>query len=96
MSWPCCGSSERPGPDRLFPPARGDRRWSVRSGIEGTINECVHGHGMRRCRYRGPPKAHLVISPDGPCGAQSISIPTGSGGGRVGSPRSAAGCGRCT
>ncbi len=34
-------------------------RYAVRSGIESTINECAHGHGMRRCRYRGQPKAHL-------------------------------------
>ncbi|MFJ9841578.1 transposase [Kitasatospora sp. NPDC101155] len=34
-------------------------RYAVRSGIEGTINEFAHGHGMRRCRYRGQPKAHL-------------------------------------
>ncbi|GAB7183556.1 hypothetical protein ATKI12_3387 [Kitasatospora sp. Ki12] len=27
--------------------------------IEGTICEFAHGHGMRRCRYRGQPKAHL-------------------------------------
>ncbi|WP_381805190.1 transposase [Streptomyces niveus] len=23
------------------------------------MNEFAHGHGMRRCRYRGQPKAHL-------------------------------------
>jgi transposase len=34
-------------------------RYAVRSGIEGTINEFAHGHGMRHCRYRGYPKAHL-------------------------------------
>ncbi|MER6112571.1 transposase [Streptomyces hirsutus] len=34
-------------------------RYAVRSGVEGTVNELVHGHGMRRCRYRGQPKAHL-------------------------------------
>ncbi|MGW2182861.1 transposase [Streptomyces sp. NPDC001732] len=27
--------------------------------MEGTINELAHGHGMRRCRYRGQRKAHL-------------------------------------
>jgi hypothetical protein len=27
--------------------------------VEDTINEFAHGHGMRRCRYRGQPKAHL-------------------------------------
>ncbi|MFD6432565.1 transposase [Streptomyces venezuelae] len=30
-----------------------------RSGVEGTLNEFAHGQGMRRCRYRGQPKAHL-------------------------------------
>ncbi|MFF0428378.1 IS1182 family transposase [Streptomyces sp. NPDC004520] len=34
-------------------------RYAVRSGIEGTVNEFAHGHGMRRCRYRSQPKAHL-------------------------------------
>lgn len=34
-------------------------RYAVRSGIEGTMNEFAHGHGMRHCRYRGQPKAHL-------------------------------------
>ncbi|WP_406307396.1 IS1182 family transposase [Streptomyces sp. NBC_00885] len=34
-------------------------RYAVRSGVEGTINELAHGHGMRRCRYRGQQKAHL-------------------------------------
>ena len=34
-------------------------RYAVRSGVEGTVNEFVHGHGMRQCRYRGQPKAHL-------------------------------------
>lgn len=34
-------------------------RYAVRSGVEGTVNELAHGHGMRRCRYRGHPKAHL-------------------------------------
>ena len=34
-------------------------RYAVRSGVEGTINEFAHGHGMRSCRYRGQPKAHL-------------------------------------
>ncbi|WP_329327304.1 IS1182 family transposase [Streptomyces mirabilis] len=33
--------------------------YAVRSGVEGTINEFAHGHGMRRCRCRGQPKAHL-------------------------------------
>jgi len=27
--------------------------------VEGTVNEFAHGHGMRHCRYRGQPKAHL-------------------------------------
>ncbi|MFC9545857.1 transposase [Streptomyces sp. NPDC056956] len=34
-------------------------RYAVRSGVEGTVNECAHGHGMRRCRYRGQGKVHL-------------------------------------
>ncbi|MFF1570998.1 transposase [Streptomyces sp. NPDC058293] len=34
-------------------------RYAVRSGVEGTVNEFAHGHGMRRCRYRGQDKAHL-------------------------------------
>ncbi|MFI1769712.1 transposase [Streptomyces sp. NPDC020800] len=33
--------------------------YAVRSGMEGTINEFTHGHGMHHCRYRGQPKAHL-------------------------------------
>ncbi|MFJ8001319.1 transposase [Streptomyces sp. NPDC096310] len=28
-------------------------RYAARSGVEGTVNEFAHGHGMRRCRYRG-------------------------------------------
>jgi transposase len=35
------------------------KRYAVRSGIEGTICELANGHSMRRCRYRGQPKAHL-------------------------------------
>jgi len=35
------------------------KRYAVRSGIEGTICEFAHGHGMRHCRYRGQAKAHL-------------------------------------
>ncbi|MGW7674577.1 transposase, partial [Streptomyces sp. NPDC054775] len=34
-------------------------RYAVRSGVEGTVNEFAHGHGMRRCRYRGQSKAHV-------------------------------------
>ena len=34
-------------------------RYAVRSGVEGTVNEFAHGHGMRRCRYRGQRKAHF-------------------------------------
>src|SRR5262249_60207584 len=33
--------------------------YAVRSGVEGTICEFARGHGMRHCRYRGQPKAHL-------------------------------------
>ena len=35
------------------------KRYAVRSGIEGTVCQLAHGHGMRHCRYRGQPKAHL-------------------------------------
>ncbi|MEU0840809.1 transposase [Streptomyces sp. NPDC005962] len=34
-------------------------RYALHSRVEGTINEFTHGHGIRRCRYRGQPKAHL-------------------------------------
>ncbi|WP_412104402.1 transposase [Streptomyces europaeiscabiei] len=33
--------------------------YAVRSGVESTVNEFAHGHGMRRCRYRGQGKAHI-------------------------------------
>jgi hypothetical protein len=35
------------------------KRYAVRSGVEGTVCELACGHGMRHCRYRGQPKAHL-------------------------------------
>jgi len=35
------------------------KRYAVRSGVEGTVCELANGHGMRHCRYRGRPKAHL-------------------------------------
>ncbi|MFF8478936.1 transposase [Streptomyces sp. NPDC015414] len=34
-------------------------RYAVRSGVEGTVNEFTHGHGMRHCRYRGQGNAHI-------------------------------------
>jgi transposase len=34
-------------------------RYAVRSGVEGTINEFAHEHGMRHCRYRGQGKTHV-------------------------------------
>ncbi|MFG2149119.1 transposase [Streptomyces sp. NPDC048696] len=34
-------------------------RYAVRSGAEGTVNEFAHGHGMRRCRYRGQGTADI-------------------------------------
>ncbi|MEU9547006.1 transposase [Streptomyces mirabilis] len=34
-------------------------RFAVHSGVKGTVNEFAHGHGMRRCRCREQPKAHL-------------------------------------
>ncbi|WP_245599702.1 transposase [Embleya scabrispora] len=38
-------------------------RYAVRSGVEGTVNELAHGHGIGRCRYRGRPKAHVQHVP---------------------------------
>ena len=35
------------------------RLYGARPGVEGTINECVNGHRMRRCRYHGLGKAHV-------------------------------------
>ncbi|MFJ9369756.1 IS1182 family transposase [Nocardia sp. NPDC101769] len=34
-------------------------RYAVRSGIEGTVCEFAHGHGMRQCRYHGQAKTHV-------------------------------------
>ncbi|MBB5938613.1 transposase [Streptomyces zagrosensis] len=34
-------------------------RYSLRAAIEGTINEFVSGHGMRRCRYRSEETTHV-------------------------------------
>jgi hypothetical protein len=34
-------------------------RYALRSGVESTVNEFAHGHGMRHCRYREQAKAHL-------------------------------------
>ncbi|MET7784343.1 transposase [Streptomyces sp. NPDC005388] len=34
-------------------------RAAARSGVEGTVNEFTHEHGMRRCRCREQPKADL-------------------------------------
>jgi transposase len=41
------------------------KRYAVRSGIEGTVCEFAHGHGMRHCRYRGQPKSPPPARPDG-------------------------------
>ncbi|MGW2190059.1 transposase [Streptomyces sp. NPDC001719] len=35
------------------------RLYGCRSGIEGTVNEIVNGHRMRRCRYHGLAKVHV-------------------------------------
>ncbi|WP_162688465.1 transposase [Streptomyces sp. ICC4] len=35
------------------------RLYASRSGIEGTMNELVNGHQMRRCRHHGVSKAHV-------------------------------------
>ena len=37
-------------------------RYAVRSEVEGTVNEFAHGHGLRRCRYRGQGKAHVLTA----------------------------------
>ncbi|MCX5338632.1 transposase [Streptomyces atratus] len=34
-------------------------RCGLSTEVEGAVNELVHGHGMRHCRYRGQPKTHL-------------------------------------
>jgi transposase len=34
-------------------------QYAVRAGIEGTLSQGTRAFGMRRCRYRGAPKAHL-------------------------------------
>ncbi|MEU3756680.1 transposase [Streptomyces olivoreticuli] len=35
------------------------RLYGCRSGVEGTVNEIVNGHRMRRCRYHGLAKVHV-------------------------------------
>ncbi|WP_324197203.1 transposase [Streptomyces sp. NRRL B-1677] len=35
------------------------KRYAMRAGAEGTINEFVRGHGMRQSRYRGHDKVHV-------------------------------------
>ncbi|WP_308434936.1 transposase [Streptomyces tauricus] len=68
-------------PHRGFPPTRTPRpttprphgqrtsqwkaRCAVRSGVESTVNEFAHGHGMPHCRYHGQEKAdvqHVLTS----------------------------------
>ncbi|MFI1018541.1 transposase [Streptomyces sp. NPDC020965] len=34
-------------------------RYTVRSGVEGTVNGFAHGIGMRYCRYRVQEKVHI-------------------------------------
>jgi len=38
-------------------------RHALRCGMERTMSEVAHGHGMRRCRHRAEPKAHLQHIP---------------------------------
>lgn len=33
--------------------------YAARSGVEGTVDECVNSHRLRRCRYHGMAKTHL-------------------------------------
>lgn len=35
------------------------KKYAIRSGIEGTLSEGVRAHGMRRSKYRGMEKTHL-------------------------------------
>ncbi|XUL85526.1 IS1182 family transposase [Streptomyces galilaeus] len=35
------------------------RLYASRSGVEGTVNEFVNNHQMRRCRYRGLARTHV-------------------------------------
>ncbi|MFF9771976.1 transposase [Streptomyces sp. NPDC014636] len=48
-----------PSSRAVVSPYGNSARYAVRSGVEGTVNEFAHGHGMRRCRYRGQSKAHV-------------------------------------
>ena len=35
------------------------QQYAIRAGIEGTLSQGTRAFGLRRCRYRGAPKAHL-------------------------------------
>jgi len=35
------------------------QQYAIRAGIEGTLSQGTRAFGLRRCRYRGTPKAHL-------------------------------------
>jgi transposase len=35
------------------------QQYALRAGIEGTLSQGTRAFGLRRCRYRGAPKAHL-------------------------------------
>lgn len=35
------------------------QEYAIRAGIEGTLSQGTRAFGVRRCRYRGAPKAHL-------------------------------------
>jgi hypothetical protein len=51
-----------PGTPGLEDAARGVfRRRVVCSGVEGTIRQLAHGHGVRRCRCRGQVKARVRL-----------------------------------
>ncbi|MEU3465628.1 transposase [Streptomyces sp. NPDC006733] len=52
---------QHPGPGQRVKTTRraGPHRAQPRSGVEGTVNEFAHGHGLHRCRYRGQDKAHI-------------------------------------
>jgi Transposase DDE domain len=69
------------------PPGEWRKRYAVRSGIEGTVCEFAHGHGIRHCRYRDNPKARLQhvltaiavnIDPSASAGCNASRLPGGA------------------
>ncbi|MGP3926172.1 transposase [Streptomyces sp. 8N616] len=50
-------------------------RYMIRAGIEGTVSQAVHSHGLRRSRYRGFPKTSLQASSPAPRSTSPASMP---------------------